>query len=104
MPTELRYNASTGETEEVEYTPPAPAVPEAVSMRQARLALLAAGQLSAVDTVIASLPSPQREAAEIEWEYAVEVRRDSPLVAAIGAALNLDDAAKDALFIDAASR
>lgn len=101
MATELRYDAGTGKTSEVAYTPPAPIVPEAVTMR---LALLAAGHLAAVDTLIDALPSPQREAAQIEWEYAADVRRDSPLVVAIGAALGLDDAAKDALFIDAAAR
>lgn len=104
MPTELRYDAGTGEATDVAYTPPAPLVPEAVTMRQARLALFAAGHLPAVDTLIAALPSPQREAAQIEWEYAADVRRDSPLVVAIGAALGLNDAAKDALFIDAAAR
>lgn len=93
----------------VAFTPPVaassgPEVVVAVTMRQARLALLASGHLAAVDALIASLPSPQREAAVIEWEYASEVRRDSPLVGAIGAARGLDEAAKDALFLDAASR
>lgn len=37
-----------------------PAPPSGVTMRQARLALLAAGKLSAVTAAIASLPSPQK--------------------------------------------
>jgi hypothetical protein len=49
-------------------------------MRQARLALLAYGLLSQVDAALAALPSPQREAAQIEWEYAADLRRDHPLV------------------------
>lgn len=76
-------------------------VPQFVSMRQARLALLAAGLLAGVDAAISALPSPDGEAARIDWEYAVEVRRSSPLIATLGPALGLDDAAIDALFIAA---
>lgn len=81
--------------------PPPPVVPEAISMRQARLALLGAGLLGAVDAAIAALPSPMRDAAQIEWEYATEVRRDSALIAQLGPALGLDDAQVDALFVTA---
>lgn len=73
-----------------------------VSMRQARLALLGAGKLAAVDAALGSLPSPLKEAAQIEWEYAATVRRDSPLIAQLGPALGMDDAAIDALFEAAA--
>lgn len=75
--------------------------PAAVSMRQARLALLSAGLLAAVDAAIASMPSPEREAAQIEWEYAAEVRRDSPLIAALAPALDLTGDQIDALFVAA---
>lgn len=70
-----------------------------VTMRQARLALLAAGRLDDVDAAVAQAP----RAVQIEWEYATTVERASPLVAAIGAGLSLDDAAIDALF-EAAAR
>lgn len=76
-----------------------PAVPESVSIRQARLALLAEGKLDMVDQVIAALPAAQSAAAAIEWEYATEVRRNSALLAALAPALSLDDAALDALFL-----
>lgn len=82
------------------YVAPAPSV---VTMRQARLALLGAGLLASVDAAIDSLPSPQKEAARIEWEYATEVQRSSGLVSMMGAALGLDDAGLDALFVAAAS-
>ena len=84
--------------------PPEPArphVPASVTMRQARLALLGAGLLASVDAAIDGLPSPQKEAARIEWEYATEVQRVSGLVPMMGAALGLDDAALDALFVAA---
>jgi hypothetical protein len=77
-------------------------VPQEVSMRQARLALLARGVLGNVDAAIDSLPSPDREAARIEWDYSSVVARNSPLVTMMGAALGLDEAALDELFIAAA--
>ena len=93
---------------EATYVPPEPEpeppyVPASVTMRQARLALLGAGLLASVDAAIDSLPSPQKEAARIEWEYASEVQRSSGIVPMMGAALGLDDAALDALFIEAAA-
>ena len=91
---------------EATYVPPEPVppyVPASVTMRQARLALLGAGLLASVDAVINSLPSPQRKAARIEWEYASEVQRNSGLVPMLGVALGIDDATLDALFIGAAA-
>lgn len=82
--------------------PPVP-VPEAVTMRQARLALLGAGLLSQVDAAIASLPSPQKEAAAIEWEYAQEVQRHNGLVPAMAQALGMTEAQLDDLFMQAAT-
>lgn len=79
-----------------------PVVPQSVTMRQARLALLAAGKLAAVEAAIASLPSPQKEAAQIEWEFSSVVDRNRPLVQTLGPALGLSEAELDALFIQAA--
>lgn len=80
------------------------AAPRVVSMRQARLALLAAGKLAAVDPAIDQMPSPQREEARIEWDYAMTVDRDSAVVRLLATALQLDDGELDALFTDAAAR
>lgn len=74
-----------------------------VTMRQARLALLAAGHLAAVEVALDALPSPQKESAWIEWEYAQEVRRDAPLIEALGSALGLNDSEIDELFLTAAT-
>ena len=78
-------------------------VPQSVTMRQARLALLGAGKLAGVTAVINALPSPQKEAAQIEWEYAAMVQRDSGLVPAMATALGMTDAQIDGLFIAAAA-
>lgn len=86
-------------------TPPPPAppvVPTAVTMRQARLALLGAGLLDDVDAAINAMPSPQKEAARIAWEYSQEVQRHNGFVSVLGPALGLTEAQIDALFIAAA--
>ena len=89
-----------GETIKV-LPPETPHVPQEVTMRQARLALHAAGKLVAVNAAINALPDPPKTAALIEWEYSSTVRRDSQFVAMLGPALGLDAAALDALFIAA---
>ena len=84
--------------------PPAPPpVPEAVTMRQARLALFGAGKLATVNEAIAAMPGVQGEAARIEWEFSSEVRRTQPLVMAMGQVLGMTDVQLDALFIAAAT-
>ena len=91
---------------EATYVPPPPAppyVPVAVTMRQARLALLGAGLLDDVDAAIEALPSPHKEAARIEWEYSQEVRRHNGFVSMLAPVLGLTDAQTDALFIGAAA-
>lgn len=80
----------------------APVVPRAVTMRQARLALLGAGALAGVDAAINAMPEPTRSAARIEWEYSQEVQRHNGFVAALGPALGMSSAQIDALFVAAA--
>lgn len=81
-----------------EYVPVVVAVPEVVTMRQARLALLGADLLAQVNAAVANMPGTEGDAARIEWEYAQEVRRDSPLVAGLSAALGLTDETLDNLY------
>jgi len=77
-------------------------VPQAVTMRQARLALLSANLLANVQAAINSLPEPDKTKAQIEWEYSNALERNNSFVATLGAALGLNSAAIDALFIQAA--
>lgn len=83
--------------------PAAAAVPQSVTMRQARLALLGAGLLPNVTTAINALASPQKEAAQIEWEYSQTVERNRAFVLLLGAALGLTSAQLDDLFRQAAA-
>ena len=86
-----------------EAPPPQYPVPAAVTMRQARLALLGAGLLSSVDAAIDAMSEPTKSAARIEWEYSNELQRSNPLVLALGPALNLTSEQIDALFVAAST-
>ena len=72
-------------------------IPQSVTARQARRALSAAGLLDNIDAALATMPRD----AQIEWYYAHEIRRDSPLIAAVASGLGIDKAAIDALFTQA---
>jgi len=78
-------------------------VPESVTMRQCRIALLDAGLLDAVQSSIATMPGTDGERARIDWEYAQEVRRDWPLIAYMAGDLGLTDEQVDGLFMAAAA-
>ena len=91
-----------GNTPEPADPPPTPVI-TSVTMRQARLALLGIGLLDDVDAAIAAIPDPvQRKAAEIEWEYAQTVDRNSPFTQQMAAGLTLTAEQLDALFTQAA--
>lgn len=79
-----------------------PVVPERVSMRQARLAMLQAGILDDVETLIQQMPGEEGRAARIDWEYALDVKRDWPLIEALGAQLGMSGEQIDEMFIAAA--
>ena len=60
--------------------------------------------MAAVASAIAAISdATQRELAQIDWEYSVNIRRQSPLVLSLGPALNLPAAQIDALFVTAAT-
>ena len=88
----------------VETAVPVVIIPTSVTPRQARLALLQIGKLDAVSAALAAIPDPaRRTAAQVEWEYATVIERNSPLVTSLAAGLGLTAADIDALF-EAASR
>ena len=82
--------------------PVAQAIPQAVTRRQARQALLLAGVLGSVQSAIDGIADPvQRGMAQIEWDDSQAFERNRPLLIALGAALGLDSAELDQLFITA---
>lgn len=107
--TETQYDIFEAATEAACYAEaarlglPLPAVPEIVTMKQARLALLGAGLLESANATIAALPGALGDAARIKWEYSSTVERHGDLLLAIAATLNLSSATIDALFVTAAA-
>lgn len=90
-----------GDTLPPDPPPGPPPVPSEVTMRQARLALHAAGLLSSVEAAIDALPDPPRSAARIEWDHSQTVQRNRGIVQQLGTALGMSSAQLDALFIAA---
>lgn len=73
-----------------------------ISARQARIALLSIGKLSLVQEAISQLASPDKEVAEVTWEYATEIDRLNPFVSMLGAGLGMSDDEIDELFVQGA--
>jgi len=96
------YDPETGEFTSPEPPPYIEPVPDAVSQRRARLALLHAGLLEQAQTTIDSLPEPDRTTALIEWECATHISRHNQLVGMLAPALGLDEEDIDNLFRAAA--
>ena len=71
-------------------------IPKTITLRQARLYLLSIELLDDLEEII-----NQNRAYQIEWEYANQIERESPLVKILGQALNLDDTAIDNMFMEA---
>lgn len=82
---------------------PVSLIPQSVTMRQARQAMLSAGILSQVDALIAAMPGDEGESARIDWNHAQEVKRDWPLIGALGPQMGLTEQQIDDLFIYAAT-
>lgn len=73
-------------------------VPQSISRMQAKQALLAAGQLSAVEAAMASAPP----AVQIYWADASHFHRSHPIIEQMGQALGMSSDDLDQLFIAAA--
>lgn len=72
-----------------------PVVPASVTPRQIRQALTRAGLRSNVEAAVAAGDQDTKD----WYEFAIEFRRDSPVVAALGAALSVSDSAMDDLWL-----
>lgn len=91
---EQRWEVAPASAEDIALRTAPPPVPHAVSARQIRLALLAGGLLDDLETAMAGMS----RAAQIEWEFAGDVLRDSPLVEEARVALGRTQEQVDDLF------
>lgn len=86
---------------QAEFSTPVP-VPQVVTRRQARQALLLAGVLSQVPLAIAAIQDPlQRGMVQIEWDDSQVFERKRPTLITLAAALGMNDEALDQLFLTA---
>jgi hypothetical protein len=77
-------------------------VPSSVTMRQGREVLIDMGLLASVNAIIAAIPDPvQRAKAENYFNTSNTMERNNYWVKAIGAALDLNSAQLDDMFIQA---
>jgi hypothetical protein len=101
-------NAVTGEITFVPWTPEQiaayeaaqnapPPVPAVITPRQCRLILSQQGMLDSVEAMIAQ----QDRATQITWEYALEFRRDDPLLNQLAVNLQLTSDQIDQFFVAA---
>lgn len=80
----------------VEPEPIPEPIPKVITMRQARLQLLDVGLLDNVEAFVTLDRKSQ-----IEWEYANEVYRQSPLIESVKESMSLTDEQIDSMFLEA---
>lgn len=78
-----------------------PKLPDKCTPRQLRIALIQSGiSLATIENQIDSISdSVQREIARAEWEYALEIKKEHPLVDMIAVNLNLTEKQVDDIFV-----
>jgi hypothetical protein len=78
-----------------------PKLPDTCTPRQLRIALIQSGiSLATIENQIDSISdSVQREIARAEWEYALEIKKEHPLVDMIAVNLNLTEKQVDDIFV-----
>jgi hypothetical protein len=89
---------------ELRFTVTSPSVPQTVTRRQAKQALLINGKLSLVQPAIDAIADPSQKAMiQIEWDDSQEFQRTRASVIAIGTAIGLNSTQLDDLFVLAAT-
>ncbi len=72
---------------------------KSVTPRQMRLALIISGiNLENIESIINSLPEPNKSIAKVTWEYSVEFQRSNPILNQMAPYLGLSSQQVDELF------
>jgi hypothetical protein len=89
---------------ELRFAPTTSGVPQTVTRRQGKQALVLNGKLDLVQPAIDAIADPaQRAMIQIEWDDSQEFERTRPSVIAIGTAIGLSSSQLDELFVLAAT-
>jgi hypothetical protein len=82
---------------------PPPSVPRQVSPAALRLAMIDRGiDMTQIDALMDNVEDPtEKQKAKMQWEYALSIHRNHPLVISFGAALGLSETDIDNIFIEA---
>jgi len=84
------------------YVAPPPPLPD-LAPYQFRAMLVLSGKQAALDAFMAAMPDPQKTIAQAKLDYSLSFQRDNTLVLAAQQALDLTDAAMNALWLQAAA-
>ena len=106
IPTYFYTFASQAEYESLpaDLTVTPPVVPQTLSRAQAKLALLGAGLLGAVQPAIDAVPdATMRAAMQIEWDDRLTFERSNPTLIALATGLGMTSEQLDQLFIAGAT-
>ena len=93
-------DCGTGETYSDIQPPVTVSSIQFISMRQAKLQLLAMGLLTAVNTAVAGMTGDAGAAAQINWQYAATVDRNNALFQSIRTAMGFTDAQVETFFAE----
>lgn len=103
---EAQLFASENNTEVESYTTPDPEiyVPQEVTPRQMRVALIMSGISTAnIEAMISALPEPDQSIVRTTWEYSTAFERENPILNSMASNLGLTQSDVDDLFILAAT-
>jgi hypothetical protein len=93
-----------GQVAEEQKSEPQSPVPEEVTPRQIRQALILSGvSIEQIEAALESLSEPTKSLAKTEWEYSIAFQRSRPLVAQVGLMLGWTSEQLDDLWRFAAS-
>lgn len=99
---EAQYFAVENNVEVEDYTAPEPGVfvPQQVTPRQMRVALIMSGiSIASIEAMIDALEEPQKSIVRTTWEYSTAFERDNEILNQMASMLGLSQPQVDDLFL-----
>jgi hypothetical protein len=99
LSSELTIDQKLQAEEAIALTPEFNSIPQIVSPRQMRIALIISGiSPQDIESALDTLPEPNRSIAKTTWEYSVEFQRNNPILISLAPMLGLTEQQVDDLF------